>query len=62
LAGAVVLVAVVLYLVFRRETFLLARYVAESLWTAWVIHWQVANSSPQGGLVVLIADYLPSEG
>ena len=47
---------------FGRETFLLARYVAESLWAAWVIHWQVANSSPQGGLAVLMADYLAVRG
>jgi len=56
-AGAVLLLAIVLYLGLREETVAMARGVLESLWSAWVLHWHVANSSPQGGLAVLLADY-----
>jgi hypothetical protein len=56
-AGAVLLLAIALYLALREEIVAMARGVAQSLWYAWVLHWQVANSSPQGGLAVLLADY-----
>jgi hypothetical protein len=56
-AGAVLLLAIALYLALREEIVAIARYVAQSLWYVWVLHWQVANSSPQGGLAVLLADY-----
>ena len=57
MAGAVILLAIALYLVLREETMAMAKEVAQSLWIAWVLHWQLANSSPQGGLAVLLADY-----
>jgi hypothetical protein len=57
LAYALILVVALIYVVSADTAQEIARTAAESLWAVWVLRWQLANSSPQGGLAVLLADY-----